>query len=656
MYSQTRGKQVAFVVILLTTALLLLLVQTANSAGAMHAGSSNADMRDLAYSNRPGLGIAAPLQHNFQVHNDPNWSGTWCYRDDPGSGNIHSSCNDQTSSVYLASGWSVRLYRDQNQQGPSICFNRSDANLNDNTFQDNSPMDNAISSFTLYNQPWCAESPSPAYPLEVYSDANYGGTWCYSTAPTSANIHSSCNDLITSILLRSGWSIRVYRDQNQGGPSGCLNNSDSDLSDNIFGDGSSMNDATSSFILYDQADCGGTPELTRSHLYVDERNYLVLEFCGRNIHQDVYIGSKRAGRDFGIHAKRVDFGSSEQCTTDDNLADGVVLPFTTYYSGVALQTSDVYNVCSSTSGLCDNVTTQAIPVDPPIPPPGGPCPVPHYWQGDPRWSSNPFGTCTCTIGGCGCAITSLAMLFQYYGANHDPGSLAACMGNHACGLYWGSSTVDTCSSGKVDFTESPGFSWARLESELQQGPVILELDRVGGMHFVVAVSGSGSSAQGYLVNDPALIQGARMRLSDVLARKSYWPASMRLFTGTPNCQTLSVNSEQAPAEPRMALSSAQPITGAIIPYRNTEITMTLEITAQSSAGNVTEMLIWTDSIANTTWQPFTDYVAIPLSEQFFVQFRDDVGNVSDPISNTSDPVASPPELDFIFLPLVLRQY
>ncbi|MBN1137910.1 MAG: C39 family peptidase [Anaerolineae bacterium] len=177
------------------------------------------------------------------------------------SANIHADCADKTSSVYLAAGWSVKLFRDQNQSGSSICFNRSDENLDNNTYSDNSAMDNTISSFTLYNQSWCGGSPTPAYPLEVYNDANYSGSWCYSHTSMTANIASSCNDLVSSILLRSGWSIRVYRDVNQGGPSRCLNGSDSNLTDNTFSDGSPMNDAISSFILYSQSNCGG-PDTT----------------------------------------------------------------------------------------------------------------------------------------------------------------------------------------------------------------------------------------------------------------------------------------------------------------------------------------------------------------------------------------------------------
>jgi hypothetical protein len=94
----------------------------------------------------------------------------------------------------------------------------------------------------------------------------------------------------------------------------------------------------------------------------------------------------------------------------------------------------------------------------------------------------------------------------------------------------------------------------------------------------------------------------------------------------------------------------------MVMYRNTETDMTLELAAQSSAGTVTEMLIWTDSITNTTWQPFAQYVTLPLSEQFFVQFKDDAGNISAVISGTSDPVASPSQWYPVFIPAVSRDY
>lgn len=200
----------------------------------------------------------------LMVYNDPNYSSTWCYSDSPIAANIQSTCNDQISSIQLHVGWSVRLYREVGQSGSNVCLATSDPNLADNTFADGSPLDNAISSFELFNQANCPPARQPTYALEVYSGAGFTSNWCYSDSPISANIHSTCNDRISSILLRSGWSVRLYRDVGRSGPTACLTASDSDLADNSFEDGSRLNDAVSSFTLYNQSNC---PPLERLPTY-----------------------------------------------------------------------------------------------------------------------------------------------------------------------------------------------------------------------------------------------------------------------------------------------------------------------------------------------------------------------------------------------------
>jgi hypothetical protein len=48
----------------------------------------------------------------------------------------------------------------------------------------------------------------------------------------------------------------------------------------------------------------------------------------------------------------------------------------------------------------------------------------------------------------------------------------------------------------------------------------------------------------------------------------------------------------------------------------TDVTMTVQLTADSEAGSVTEMLIWTDSMTQTTWQTFsTFYESLVLFER-----------------------------------------
>ena len=46
--------------------------------------------------------------------------------------------------------------------------------------------------------------------------------------------------------------------------------------------------------------------------------------------------------------------------------------------------------------------------------------VPVYDQKDKTWASDKLGDCSFTIGQQGCAISSTAMVFKYYGVDTDP--------------------------------------------------------------------------------------------------------------------------------------------------------------------------------------------------------------------------------------------
>lgn len=205
-------------------------------------------------------GAAVAQGQPFTVFADPGFSGGFCFSGTPESADIDASCDEQISSITLNDGWSVQLYRDKGQAGPTVCLSRSIANLNTGTFEDGSALDNTISSFTLFNTPYCGGPPVPAYPLEVYNEAGYAAptanSWCYSVSAHTANIYGLCNDQVSSILLRAGWSIRVYQDANLRGPNACLPASDPNLSDNTFDSGEPMNDAVSSFQLYSELNCG----------------------------------------------------------------------------------------------------------------------------------------------------------------------------------------------------------------------------------------------------------------------------------------------------------------------------------------------------------------------------------------------------------------
>ncbi|MBX0327343.1 C39 family peptidase [Oscillochloris sp. ZM17-4] len=316
-----------------------------------------------------------------------------------------------------------------------------------------------------------------------------------------------------------------------------------------------------------------------------------------------------------------------------------------------------------------------VPVTPIVQPPPPPTPVtgnwkvPYYRQGDPQWSGNRIGACANTIGNVGCALTSLAMIFQFYGANQNPGTLNTCMGGDACRMHWYSSTLGTCSGNKVAFRDWPVFSsqtalYARLDQELQTRPVIMELHNsaTGNSHFIVVLGGSGGNPSNYRVNDPGLRSGANNKLSDTLAFWSTYnnyglkPYSLRLFSGTPAL----VSADLQAAPPPLAApqpTAGEVVTGALDIYTIIDSTVTLELAAQSSAGTVTDMRVWTAQQPSDVWQPFSQYVQGSLDTAFYVQFRDAAGNLSAtikagvPVALSADIQA---DMQKVYLPLAVR--
>lgn len=253
------------------------------------------------------------------------------------------------------------------------------------------------------------------------------------------------------------------------------------------------------------------------------------------------------------------------------------------------------------------------------------------------------------------------MLARFYGADKNPGTMNSCLGNVACPLYWSSSKVHTCSSGKVTWVEWPGFSYTRLEQELTKGPVILELKRRdGNLHFIVVLGGSRSDPGNYSVNDPGVKNGARTTLSKSLAIfKGYSPSSMRLYTGTPAVARTERPASLSETLPRLSSpqpSTDEPVTGALALYRNTETDMVLELAAQSRAGEVTEMQVWTDQHASEGWQPFAAFVRVPLDTTYYVQYRDTAGNTSSEIrvDLPSAPESIQESMHQVYLPMLIR--
>jgi hypothetical protein len=103
-----------------------------------------------------GGGTPIP-DHAMQLYADWHFTpDNYCYSDVAGSFNVCSDLNDKVSSVLLAVGWSVRVYKDANISGTSRCISTSDDDFSNDTFEDGSPLNDQMSSLTLYQQPNCS--------------------------------------------------------------------------------------------------------------------------------------------------------------------------------------------------------------------------------------------------------------------------------------------------------------------------------------------------------------------------------------------------------------------------------------------------------------------------------------------------------------------
>ena len=86
------------------------------------------------------------------------------------------------------------------------------------------------------------------------------------------------------------------------------------------------------------------------------------------------------------------------------------------------------------------------------------------------------------------------------------------------------------------------------------------------------------------------------------------------------------------------------VTGEVIIYSITDKTMTVQFIAESARGNITQMMVWTDSNLAKKWQQFSTLLVLPISENVYVKYRDDLNNESQIYSDTTIPKNGPPTL------------
>jgi hypothetical protein len=131
-------------------------------------------------------------------------------------------------------------------------------------------------------------------------------------------------------------------------------------------------------------------------------------------------------------------------------------------------------------------------------------PVPQYFQGDDRWAADNLGPTEGTLGAEGCAITSVSMIFNYYGIQTDPQRLNNFLNTNGGytpqgWLYWEKAAELAPTRVKHVYEDAP--SYYLIDSNLEKGnPVIVRIRFKNGItHFVVI---AGKDGWDYLIRDP----------------------------------------------------------------------------------------------------------------------------------------------------------
>ncbi len=139
----------------------------------------------------------------------------------------------------------------------------------------------------------------------------------------------------------------------------------------------------------------------------------------------------------------------------------------------------------------------------------------YYNQDDSRWTNTTIGISDSTMGDYGCAITDIAMIFQYHGISMTPGQLAK-ESIYAWDLIywpkkWGSINCINCPP-----PHTTPFDWFKLDREIGAGYPVIVFIRANGRgagHYVVVHHKTDDGR--YVVHDPLF--GANIYLESTRA-------------------------------------------------------------------------------------------------------------------------------------------
>ena len=143
----------------------------------------------------------------------------------------------------------------------------------------------------------------------------------------------------------------------------------------------------------------------------------------------------------------------------------------------------------------------------------------YFNQTDPRWGTSRIGLSRSLLKDYGCAVTSVAMVFKYYGADIDPGRLARQR------IFWYNLIMWPDQWQGIELvlnTKHQGVDWLRIDQELAANhPVIIYIKAIGrdSGHYVVIHHKTSDGR--YVVHDPYWGPNLYLESSEALLAKLY---------------------------------------------------------------------------------------------------------------------------------------
>lgn len=142
------------------------------------------------------------------------WHGGQGFSNDPSANSF---------SLLLPSGWSAKTWKGDNQSGEYRCWDSSVSNLQDHSWQ------LAIQSIEVFAYNACpTPTPIPGDQVKLYSVANYGGSVL---GQYGVGFSNDPNANSYSLWIPSGWSVKTWKGNDQGGEYRCWSSSVNNLED-----------------------------------------------------------------------------------------------------------------------------------------------------------------------------------------------------------------------------------------------------------------------------------------------------------------------------------------------------------------------------------------------------------------------------------------